>query len=47
MKNIMIKFAYKTNFIEKIRAFPCKKYGNYVNAVVYYEKNYVKQKFIF
>ena len=35
-KNIVIKFAYNTNFIEKIRAFPCKKYGNYVNEVVYY-----------
>lgn len=35
MKNITIKFAYKSNFIEKNRAFPYKKYGNYVNEMVY------------
>lgn len=47
LKNITIKFAYKSNFIEKIRAFPCKKYGNYVNKVVYYLMELCKVKYYY
>lgn len=35
LKNIVINFVYKPNFIEKNRGFPYKKYGNYVNGVIY------------
>lgn len=42
LKNITIKIVYKANFIENNRAFSYKKYGNYVNRVLYYQWNYVK-----